>query len=870
MNSKKNLFDSLSSVTGNNELFKKVFTKLGNDEPLAMKARKAWFYALGRLEAPLYLSACTKVGKGARVRGRPYIENYGTITVGENFNIRSLFVVAHMVTGPGGVIEIGDDVKVQVGVGICAYSKITIGSRVSIGPHVMILDSDFHSASDYNTAPEAAPIEIGNDVWLAYRVTVLRGSKIGDGSVITAGSVVAGEIPPGVIAGGNPARVLRRIEGKDPFVETAKASAEVEAAPRAPMGSVAIGAATARQDRRPLTAINPELVQRVRQVAAEAFQLTQLPELEAGPGQILAWDSLGQLRLSIAVEEKLGVTLSADDMQFIANVGHIVQVVDSATSTASTTSTTSGAAAALATPTPAADTGQGRTFQLPMVAHQALLDREKTLGDKAAVICDGKTTTYGQLVARAGGLAKGLRAANVKKGDAVLFLIDDKLEYLATLYAIWMAGGVAVPVVDGAAVDTVEELASACSAALFITTDAEQKRFGATKLSVATKGLSTLGASADGPAAPTVTVLPGDPAQIMFTSGTSAKKKAVVLSHRNVMQSTVNINEFTSLDSHVVEYVTVPITHSFGLGRARSVLSAGGTLVLHSGFLSPPKVIKAIKDHRCNAISWVPAGFAMFADYEQGLREIGDQVTVMELGSAAMPRPQKEKLMSLFPRARICMHYGLTEASRSAFLEFHSEKAKLDTVGRPSPNVAITIRSEDGAELALGQEGEIVVSGDHVTSGYLGNDALNARTRFGANHFRTGDYGFFDEEGYLHLLGRKDDMINAGGIKISPLEVEEKIREVFPQLDFCVLGIASDNQLLGEIPVMAYVKQDGVDISMEALAGALHDHLDRNKFPRAVLAVDALPKTENGKVQRHKLRELVGAQKDALQASLRV
>lgn len=855
MNSKKSLFDSLTAIAGKNPLLQKVVRKLGNDEPLAMKARKAWFYAVGRIEAPLYLAACTKVGKGARVRGKPYIENYGTITIGRDFNIRSLFVTSHMVTGPGGTIEIGDDVKVQLGVGICAYSKITIGDRVAIGPHVMILDSDFHSASDYKTAPEAAPIEIGNDVWLAYRVTVLRGSKIGDGSVITAGSVVSGEIPPGVVAGGNPARVLRRIEGKNPFAETSPVGGA------ASTGAPKTVTATARTERRPLEAIDAALIERVREVAAEAFHLSQLPALDAGPEQILGWDSLGQLRLTVAIEEKFGVVLSAEDVQFIKNLGHVVQVVDGARASPDAPVAAAGAPAGVASQP------EGRP-ELPMVAHQALIDRARALGSKAAVVCDGKTYTYEQLRSRAEQLARGLRAAQVKKGSAVLFLLDDKYEYLALLYGIWMAGGVAVPVIDGAAVETVEALASACAASLFVTTEAEQRRFATSGLSVATTGLSGL-ATSDEAQGQRLEITPEDPAQIMFTSGTSAKKKAVVLSHRNVMQSTVNINEFTQVDATVIEYVTVPITHSFGLGRARSVLSVGGTLVLHNGFLSPPKVIKAIKDHRCNAISWVPAGFAMFADYEKGLREIGDQVTVMELGSAAMPRPQKEKLMRLFPRARICMHYGLTEASRSAFLEFHSEKAKLDTVGRPSPNVAITIRSEDGAELGVGQEGEIVVSGDHVTSGYLGNDALNAMTRFGANHFRTGDYGFFDEEGYLHLLGRKDDMINAGGIKISPLEVEEKIREVFPRLDFCVLGIASDNQLLGEIPVMAYVKQDGVDVSMEALAGALRDHLDRNKFPRAVLAVDALPKTENGKVQRNKLRELVGAQKDALLASIR-
>jgi acyl-CoA synthetase (AMP-forming)/AMP-acid ligase II len=199
------------------------------------------------------------------------------------------------------------------------------------------------------------------------------------------------------------------------------------------------------------------------------------------------------------------------------------------------------------------------------------------------------------------------------------------------------------------------------------------------------------------------------------------------------------------------------------------------------------------------------------------------------------------------------MPYGLTEASRSTFLEFRSESHKLDTVGRASPNVTIEIRDQELSPCKGGEQGEIVVRGGHVTEGYFRDDARTRGAFTADGAFRTGDFGFLDEEGYLHLLGRKDELINKGGIKISPLELEEKLREAYPELDFCVVGVPDPEGLAGEVPVMAYAS--ATELSLGDVLSALAQKVERSKLPTAIARVDSIPRTANGKPMRRVLRE---------------
>ena len=158
------------------------------------------------LHARWSLRGCDAVGPDALVVGSPRIENLGTIRIGRGLEIYASPIVSHLATGAKGVLEIGSEVVIAHGVGITAYANIEIGDRTRIGPFTMIMDTDFHQVTDHFQRPVPKPIRIGAGVRVGARCTILRGSSIGDGVTIDAGSVVAGEVPAHAHIRGVPAR----------------------------------------------------------------------------------------------------------------------------------------------------------------------------------------------------------------------------------------------------------------------------------------------------------------------------------------------------------------------------------------------------------------------------------------------------------------------------------------------------------------------------------------------------------------------------------------------------------------------------------------------------------------------------------------
>jgi acetyltransferase-like isoleucine patch superfamily enzyme len=163
------------------------------------------------LGARVWLRSCDQVGTKARTFWRPIIENRGRIVLGSRVRLNSHWAPIELVTGPQGVIDIGDGVYINYGSMISAQQSVRIGSNVMIGNYCIVADTETPCVGGPPGGPsiEPRPVEIGDGVWLAARVTVLPGSRIGAGASIAAGSIVAGDIPEGCVAGGIPARVLR-------------------------------------------------------------------------------------------------------------------------------------------------------------------------------------------------------------------------------------------------------------------------------------------------------------------------------------------------------------------------------------------------------------------------------------------------------------------------------------------------------------------------------------------------------------------------------------------------------------------------------------------------------------------------------------
>lgn len=338
-----------------------------------------------------------------------------------------------------------------------------------------------------------------------------------------------------------------------------------------------------------------------------------------------------------------------------------------------------------------------------------------------------------------------------------------------------------------------------------------------------------------------------DIAEVLFTTGTTGAPKGVCLSYGNIAGSASNINSFIKNEATDIEVLGLPICHSFGLGRIRCNLMMGATIVILGSFANVRLFFKTIERYHATGFGVVPAAWAYIRKIS-GTRigKYASQIKYIEIGSAAMPLETKKEMLNLFPNTRICMHYGLTEASRNCFQEFHDIE-HLDSIGKPvCKNVDVQIFSPEGSVLPDGEKGELCVKGNMVLSRYL--EEKDNKNAFYGEYFRTGDCGYRTAEGYIYLLGREKELINVGGKKVSPMEVEDAIIALGVGDCVCV-PMKDPDGIMGEL-VKCYILKDSTMLSFEQIAEQLSTKLEHYKLPVVYEWIDSIPQTESGKKQR--------------------
>jgi acetyltransferase-like isoleucine patch superfamily enzyme len=219
--------------------------------------------------------------------------NLGTLIIGDDVELSSRPVQSHLVVGRGAELRIGNGVRIGTGAGLATERQIVVGDGSTLGAFCLLMDSDYHVAGNASVAPEPKPIHIGNGVRIGHRVVVLPGARIGDGAVVAPASVVSGEIPANAVVAGNPARAR---------LDTDPSSNDDEPGPV------------------------------VAAVVQRALGLGRLPRLDEGPDQIREWDSLGALRVLLALEERFGITLSEDELRKARSVSDLVECVEARSS----------------------------------------------------------------------------------------------------------------------------------------------------------------------------------------------------------------------------------------------------------------------------------------------------------------------------------------------------------------------------------------------------------------------------------------------------------------------------------------------------------------------------------------------------------
>jgi acyl-CoA synthetase (AMP-forming)/AMP-acid ligase II len=349
---------------------------------------------------------------------------------------------------------------------------------------------------------------------------------------------------------------------------------------------------------------------------------------------------------------------------------------------------------------------------------------------------------------------------------------------------------------------------------------------------------------------------PDDIALVLHTSGTTSRPKIVPLSHRNVCASAAHICESLSLTREDCCLNIMPLFHIHGLMAAvLSSLSTGASVFCTPGF-NALKFFTWMKEANPTWYTAVPTMHQAILDRAARNKEVIEQgrLRLIRSSSASLP-PQVMKALEETFHAPVIESYGMTEAAHQmASNPLPPRERKPGSVGLAAgPEVAIM--DEVGNLVAGGDIGEIVIRGPNVTSGYQNNREANAKA-FANGWFRTGDQGVIDQDGYLRLTGRLKEIINRGGEKISPREIDEVLMD-HPAVHQAVT-FAMPHEKLGEDVAAALVLRERATVTEKEIRDFAKQRLADFKVPKKILILDEIPKGPTGKLQRIGLAEKLG------------
>ncbi len=348
----------------------------------------------------------------------------------------------------------------------------------------------------------------------------------------------------------------------------------------------------------------------------------------------------------------------------------------------------------------------------------------------------------------------------------------------------------------------------------------------------------------------------------LFTSGTTAAPKAAILRHANLVSYILGTVEFAAAEPEEAALVSVPPYHIAGIAALLSSIYALRRIILLPSFDADGWIDACVDEGATNAFL-VPTMLSRVIARldERPPAEMG-ALRAIAYGGGRMPMELIARALDLFPTTGFTNAYGLTETSSTIALLGPDEhraahgasdpaaRRRLGSVGRPLPTVELQIRDEDGRVLPPGQAGEVYVRGEQVSGEYRERSALDAE-----GWFPTRDAGFLDEEGYLHLSGRADDVIVRGGENISPSEIEEVLIAHAAIADVAAVGAPSIEW--GEAVVVAIVPHAGATLPLDdELRTMVRTRLRSSRVPERILVVDALPYNEMGKLLRREVKRL--------------
>ena len=482
-------------------------------------------------------------------------------------------------------------------------------------------------------------------------------------------------------------------------------------------------------------------------------------------------------------------------------------------------------------------------------------------GDYPALLFEGRWHSSGELFERSGRLAAGLTALGVRAGERIVVTMANGPEVGVVYQAVWRAGGAVTPATFLLTTEELRHVIADSEACAVITTTefAPKVRDAARDLDhvrlLISSGrddegfldLSSVEASEPGSIVPRSN---DDLAALLYTGGTTGRSKGVMLSHSNLCFAGRSAYQSGHIAGVNRMLTTLPLSHAFGLLVTITAMHSdeqGVTVLLR--WFEPTTFLEMIQEHRLQTTAVVPSMLQLLLgepleDYDTS------SLRFVNSGGAPLPPEVEQEFSRRMPSVTVRQGYGLTETA-ALVSSTPVGRERPGSVGLPVPDSEVRIVDDDGGMLPSGQPGEVCCRSPGVMRGYWrAPDATATAIRDGWLY--TGDIGYLDEDGYLHIVDRKKDLIIRGGFNVYPRDVEDTLIE-HPSVQMAAV-VGRPDVVHGE-EIVAFVSlAPGARTTPEELVDWSRTHLGAYKYPREVHLVTSIPLTTVGKIDRKVLR----------------
>lgn len=487
---------------------------------------------------------------------------------------------------------------------------------------------------------------------------------------------------------------------------------------------------------------------------------------------------------------------------------------------------------------------------------QAVLAHGEENPEQMAVIFKKNQISYRQLCEQVKKFAAILKTEyGVKKDDLVMVSAVSKPDYVVALFGIQYLGAVSVPIDKSAKEANIVDVYEYIHPKLLLTdsrlSDETLKKDSLKNLYARVEQEDIDVSLAGDYEIPDQTKL----AEILFTTGTTGKPKGAMLTYSNLYASTHNTWKGIGMLASDRILLPLPLNHSVGMRVLRTTFYIGATLVIQNGFTFAKELETNIIQNKCTGLVSVPASIeVVFRQMQERFAEVLGNLRYIEFGAGSLSYDMKKKLLKILPNTLIHNTWGSTETGGAIFLNVTEHPDKLTSLGKPMDGVQLKVVNQQGEEIEahdIDTAGRMVLKGQMQMAGYYEDPEKTAETLVDGWLY-TNDVVYTDADGFVYMLGRADDIINVGGEKVSPIEVEN-IAQEFEEIRECAcIGVDDPDGLLGRVPVL-YVVLEGAAFHQDELVKFLADRMERYKLPHKYILIQELPRNRMKKLDRKAL-----------------